>query len=114
MMRCILLIAAAIYCSYACAQQTRFIQISADNPSYFSFSDGETYIPIGINMINHSGRYSNKPASAFDEIGQWMKNLSGNGGNYVRVWLSNSFWDIEEKAGVYSESKAARIDSFIE
>jgi hypothetical protein len=114
MMRCILLVAAAIYCSNACAQQKRFIQVSTDNRSYFSFSDGETYIPIGINMINPSGRYSNKPDSAFYEIGQWMKNLSANGGNYVRVWLSNSFWDIEEKAGVYSESKAARIDSFIE
>src|SRR5690606_18616115 len=37
------------------------------------------------------------------------------GGNYVRVWLSQSFWDIEDtKAGVYSEEKAKRIDRFIE
>lgn len=43
-----------------------------------------------------------------------MKALSENGGNYVRIWLSQSFWDVEEKAGVYSEEKAKRIDRFFE
>jgi hypothetical protein len=66
-------------------------------------------------MINPSGKYRNNPDSSLDEIGQWMKNLSENGGNYVRVWLSQSFWDIEDKqAGKYSEEKAERIDRFIE
>ena len=44
-----------------------------------------------------------------------MKNLSQNGGNYVRIWLSQSFWDIEEKAaGKYSDDRVKRIDRFIE
>src|SRR5688500_1867451 len=43
-----------------------------------------------------------------------MEHLSANVGNYIRVWLSNSLWDIEEKAGIYDEKKAARIDRFIE
>src|SRR5215203_5691161 len=90
-----------------------YIQVSSRNPSYFSFSNGSPYIPVGINMINPSGQYSNNPDSAFYEIEQWMKNLSENGGNYIRVWLSNSFWDIEEEAGKYSEEKVHRIDSFI-
>lgn len=92
-----------------------FIEVSTDNPSYFQFSNGSPYIPIGINMINPSGKYQNNPDSSLYEIGQWMKNLSENGGNYVRVWLSQSFWDIEDKqAGKYSEEKAKRIDRFIE
>ena len=91
----------------------RFIQVSTKNPAYFSFSNGLPYIPVGINMINPSGRYANKPDSAFYEIEQWMKNLSENGGNYIRVWLSNSFWDIEEQAGKYNEGKVERIDRFI-
>jgi len=82
---------------------TRYIRISPDNSSYFSFSDGTPYIPVGINMINPSGRNNENPDSAFMEIGQWMKNLSENGGNYIRIWLSPSFWDIEETAGKYSE-----------
>lgn len=92
----------------------RYIGVSRDNPAYFSFSDGSSYVPVGINMINPSGRYSENPDSAFHEIDQWMKNLSENGGNYIRVWLSNSFWDMEEEAGKYNEEKVRRIDRFIE
>ena len=92
-----------------------FIEISKENPSYFQFSDGTPYIPAGINMINPSGRYRNEPDSSLFEIEQWMKNLSENGGNYIRVWLSQSFWDLEDKAaGEYSEEKAQRIDRFVE
>jgi hypothetical protein len=113
-MRCLLLIAATLGVIVANAQSKRFIKVSSENPSYFSYSDGSAYIPVGINMINPSGRYADNPDSAFKEIGEWMRNLAANGGNYVRVWLSQSFWDIEEKAGVYDEKKATRIDKFIE
>ncbi len=65
------------------AKVHRFIEVSPANTSYFTFSDGETYIPNGINMINPSGKYSNNPDSAFIEIDGWMKNLSENGGNYI-------------------------------
>ena len=91
-----------------------YIKVSRENPSYFAFSDGSPYIPVGINMINPSGRYRDNPDSSLYEIEQWMKALSSNGGNYVRVWLSQSFWDIEDKkAGEYSEEKIKRIDRFI-
>ena len=113
-MRCLFLIAATLGVILANAQSKRFIKVSSDNPAYFSYSDGSAYIPVGINMINPSGRYADNPDSAFQEIGEWMKNLATNGGNYVRVWLSQSFWDIEEKAGAYDEKKAARIDKFIQ
>ncbi|HUQ64757.1 MAG TPA: hypothetical protein VM101_01280 [Flavitalea sp.] len=114
MMRYFLTLVASFIFIGAFTQNNRYIQVSKTNHAYFAFSDGTTYIPVGINMINPSGRYSANPDSAFYEIGLWMKNLSANGGNYIRVWLSNSFWDIEEKAGVYNEQKALRIDSFIE
>jgi hypothetical protein len=64
-------------------------------------------------MINPSGHKDDHPDSAFAEIELWMKNLSENGGNYIRVWLSQSFWDVELKAGEYDEGKAQRIDRFI-
>jgi len=92
-----------------------YIEVSKINPSYFQFRSGMPYIPIGINMINPSGRYHDNPDSAMQEIETWMKNLSSNGGNYIRIWLSESFWDIEDqKAGVFREDKAQRIDRFIE
>lgn len=92
-----------------------YIEVSRENPSYFSFTDGSPFIPNGINMINPGGRYRNNPDSALYEIERWMKNLSANGGNYIRVWLSQSFWDIEDtRAGEFSEEKIKRIDRFIE
>lgn len=92
----------------------RYIEISPSSPDWFQFSDGEPYIPIGINLINPSGRWRNEPDSAKAEVESWMRALSGHGGNYVRIWLSQSFWDMEEKqAGVYEKEKIARIDWFI-
>jgi len=91
-----------------------YIGIGTSNPSYFQFSDGTPYIPVGINMISPGGKYRNKPDSALYEMGKWMKKLSENGGNYIRVWLSSPFWDIEDlQAGEYSEEKAQRIDRLI-
>jgi len=93
----------------------RYIEVSKVDPAYFSFSDGSPYIPVGINLINPSFHNHENPDSAFHEIDQWMKNLSENGGNYIRVWLSESFWDMEDEvAGKFSEVKLKRIDRFIE
>lgn len=94
---------------------SRYIGVSKYNPSYFSFSDNAPYVPVGINLINPSGRNHNNADSAFYEIELWMKNLAENGGNYVRIWLSQSFWDMEDQAaGTYREEKVRRIDRFIE
>jgi hypothetical protein len=91
-----------------------YVEISRANSSYFQFSDGSPYIPVGLNMISPGGKYRNDPDSALWEMGQWMKKLSDNGGNYIRIWLSSPFWDIEDqKAGQYSVEKAARIDKLL-
>jgi hypothetical protein len=45
---------------------------------------------------------------------QWMRALAESGGNFVRVWLSAPFWDVEhQQAGVYDEQKAQRIDALL-
>jgi len=92
-----------------------FIRVSSEDPRYFEYSDGSPYIPVGMNMISPGGRYRNNPDSSLYDFGQWMKNISGNGGNFIRVWLSNNFWDIEDqRAGEYREEKARRIDRMLE
>lgn len=91
-----------------------FIETSPLDPAYFQFSDGTPFIPVGLNMISPSGRYGNNTDSAFMEVEGWMKKLSKNGGNYVRIWLSQAFWDVEDQqAGKYSDEKAERIQRFI-
>jgi hypothetical protein len=97
------------------SDKTGYIRVSADNPGYFEDSEGFPYIPIGINMISPGGRYRNNPDSSLYDFGQWMKKLSENGGNFIRVWISSPFWDVEDQhAGEYREEKAQRIARMIE
>jgi hypothetical protein len=92
----------------------RFIEVSKTDPDYFSYSDGTPYIPLGLNMISPGSRYLNNTDSGLYEMETWMKKLSDNGGNYIRIWLSSPFWDIEDQAaGKYNEEKAQRIDRLL-
>jgi hypothetical protein len=94
--------------------RSNFVEVSEANPAYFILSDGTSWIPNGINMINPNYPV-NDPDSAMTEVENWMKKLAEHGGNYVRVWLSQSFWDMEhEKAGEYDPEKIKRIDWFVE
>lgn len=91
-----------------------YVVIADDNPTYFELSDHTPYIPIGLNLIAPGSTTRQDEDKAMAEVEGWMKALSENGGNYVRIWLSNSFWDIEhERAGVYDEAKVRRIDRFL-
>jgi hypothetical protein len=45
---------------------------------------------------------------------QWIQSLSENRGNYIRLWLSNNFFDVEhEHSGQYDSEKAKRIDAVL-
>mgnify|MGYP000229959239 CR=1 FL=1 len=91
-----------------------YVRVSPRDSRYFELTDGTPYVPIGLNVIH--------PRSRIDETGkglaqmeEWMKVLAENGGNYMRVWLSAYFWQVEhEKAGVYDETRAKRIDALLD
>jgi hypothetical protein len=88
-----------------------FVQVSQQDPRYFELSNGRPYLPIGLNMIAPWGR---DEADALSRMDQWMKQLSENGGNYIRLWLSHDFFDVEhERCGLYDEAKARRIDAVL-
>lgn len=99
---------AALAASLAVASQSpsqadAFVRVSPRDARYFELSDGSPYIPIGLNMIAPPGR---------DLAGmeQWMQSLGTNGGNFIRVWLSNPFFDVEAtRSGEYDPAKAVRI-----
>ncbi|MCF7973351.1 MAG: cellulase family glycosylhydrolase [Phycisphaerae bacterium] len=88
-----------------------FVQVSQQDSRYFELSNGSPYVPIGLNMIAPWGQ---DEADALSRMDQWMNQLSENGGNYIRLWLSHDFFDIEhEQCGVYDEAKAKRIDAVL-
>jgi hypothetical protein len=89
-----------------------FVQVSARDARYFELSNGRPFIPIGLNMI---APWGTDEADSLSRMDRWMKQLSDNGGNYMRLWLSHNFFDIEhERCGVYDEDKAKRIDAVLE
>jgi hypothetical protein len=94
----------------ASAAPTAFVRVSPRDPRYLELSDGSPYIPNGPNLIAPPGR-----DIAMKTFESWLDKLSANGGNYIRVWVSNNFWDVEHaRAGEYDDSKAKRIDAMLD
>ncbi|MHC4512060.1 MAG: cellulase family glycosylhydrolase [Planctomycetota bacterium] len=89
-----------------------FVKVSARHARYFELTNGRPFVPIGLNMIAPRGG-SERDALACMQ--QWIENLSENRGNYIRLWLSHDFFDIEhERSGQYDPDKAKRIDAVLE
>ncbi len=89
------------------------VRVSPRDSRYLELSDGTPYTPIGLNLI--APPPGPNVEEALEGLDAWLSSLSSNGGNYIRVWLSNPFWDVEhEKSGVYDEERARRIDRLLE
>ncbi len=94
-------------------QMSLFVRVSPRDPRYLELSDGTPYIPNGLNVIHPGGDVSTEVGLA--QMDRWMKALSDNGGNYIRIWLSSVFWDLEHQgAGVFDEERARRVDALLE
>ena len=107
------LLALCMLTEAAPAQETRpsHVRVSPRDHRYFELSDGRPYIPIGLNMIAPPGRDEKE---ALRRMEDWMRRLSENGGNFIRLWLSNPFFDVEHRrSGVYDGEKAKRIDAVL-
>jgi hypothetical protein len=90
------------------------VRVSPRDPRYLELSDGRPYIPIGLNLIAPDGTRGSGETDGLERMDEWMQQLAANGGNYIRVWLSSPFWDVEhEQAGVYDEARARRVDQML-
>ncbi|MGE5569908.1 MAG: cellulase family glycosylhydrolase [Rhodospirillales bacterium] len=91
----------------------QFVRVSPHDHRYLELTDGTPYVPVGLNMIAPPG--GSDEAEALRGMEAWLDSLSSHGGNYIRVWLSSPFWDVEhERSGVYDAEKAKRIDRLLE
>src|ERR1019366_1738536 len=88
-----------------------FVRVSRRDSRYLELDDGSPYIPIGLNLIAPPGR---DPDAGLLVYKDWLDKLSLNGGNYVRAWLSNTFWDVEHaRSGEHDPEKARLIDALL-
>src|SRR5512136_65114 len=91
-----------------------FVRVSPRDPRYLELADGRPYIPIGLNLIAPDGAHGPGETNGLNRMEEWMSRLASHGGNYIRVWLSSPFWDVEhERSGVYDEDRARRIDAML-
>ena len=88
-----------------------FVRVSPRDARYLELSNGQPYVPIGLNMVHPDARESDA-AAGLRCMETWFQQLSTNGGNYVRIWISSGFFDVEhERSGVYDEAQAKRIEA---
>jgi beta-glucanase (GH16 family) len=89
-----------------------FVQVCPGDKRYFELSNGTPFVPIGLNMI---APWGSDEKEALARMERWIKALSENRGNYIRLWLSHKFFDVEhEKSGQYDGEKARRIDAVLD
>ncbi len=87
--------------------RSAFVRTSPRDARYFELSNGQAYLPIGLNMIG-------PPGKDLDGMEAWFQKLSGQGGNFVRIWLSNPFFDVEHaRSGEFDAERAKRIDGLL-
>ena len=90
----------------------QYVRVSLRDPRYLELSDGTPYIPNGLNVIHPWGDVST--AEGLAQMDRWLKALADNQGNYIRIWLSSIFWDLEhQEAGVFDEERAKRVDALL-
>jgi len=90
-----------------------FVRVSPRDARYFELSNGQPYIPIGVNLAVIGGRPSDE-AAGLAIVDDWFQKLSRYGGNFARVWIGAEFFDVEhERSGEYDPARAKRIGAML-
>ena len=82
------------------------IHVSKETPRYFADAQGKAWVPIGLNICFYRTFDGTATGAALErqraEFESWIESFAAAGGNYVRLWLGHSFFEImPEKPGVF-------------
>ena len=78
----------AISFTVAPAVSPGFVRVSAGNPRYLAFDNGESFFPVGINL----GWGHDDPLKDYQ---RWFDALQQNGSNVARIWMASWSFGIE-------------------
>ncbi len=93
--------------------RSSYVPVSARNPHYFELSDGTPYVPVGLNLC--WPRFIEEEAAGLAKMEMYFRQLSKNGGNYTRIWLSAPFYEVEHThAGRFDQAKVRRIAAVLD
>lgn len=82
-----------------------YVQVSDENRKYFSYTDGENFLPIGINMafpkqyrLSNGKEFGLSGKFAYLGLRQyetWIKKASSAGVNLIRIWCGHDYFTPE-------------------
>ncbi len=102
-----------------------YVEVSRHDPRYFAFTNGDPYVPIGLNLclpeffalstgeeFKTGGKRGTLGARQYE---RWFRELTANGGNFARLWLGHSYFQAEtEVAGGLDPLRLAALDRVVE
>jgi hypothetical protein len=74
----------------AASKRNGFVRINPKTPRFFTFDNGKTFFPVGINL----GWQQNDPLV---DYAHWLDALQANGATVARVWMADWSFAIEWK-----------------
>jgi len=87
--------------------------VSKVDSRYFADEDGKTFVPVGCNICFPRMYDASSPGSRAEceeMLFGWLRKFAANGGNYTRLWLGHSFFEImPERAGEYDPTAEATL-----
>ncbi|MEN6370719.1 MAG: hypothetical protein ABFD64_01770 [Armatimonadota bacterium] len=101
--------------SFECCQsgEKGFLSVCPQDSRYFEFSNGELFVPVGVDLMGWNG-YDNLKLAAED----CFPRISANGGNFSRVLSTNTNIEKYDNSvkylNKYSMSRALEIDGVLE
>ena len=105
--------AAALVCFAALGENLRTLDVSKVDSRYFSDADGKTFVPVGCNICfprMYVAGSSGARAECEEKFFGWLRKFAANGGNFSRLWLGHSFFEImPERAGEYDPAAEATL-----
>ena len=90
-----------------------WIRVGKKNPRYFEFSNGKTFVPVGVNLCFQ--RFLTTDEECLEAYRHQMETFAANGGNFLRIWMGVPFLQLEpERADVFSDRKLDNLHALIE
>ena len=90
------------------------LSVSTIDSRYFVGSDGKTFIPVGCNIcfprIAFDCTLPDSRAACEKVMHGWLRKFAENGGNFVRLWLGHTFFEImPDSAEVYDAAAESTL-----
>ncbi|MBR1921205.1 MAG: hypothetical protein IJ829_04265 [Kiritimatiellae bacterium] len=91
--------------------------VSKVDSRYFADADGKTFVPVGCNICFPRMYDASAPGSRAEceqRFFGWLRSFAANGGNYARLWLGHSFFEVmPRRAGEYDPAAEATLKKTI-